>query len=408
MSSRHMVTISAKDRGSFKAYLALPPNGTGPGLILLQDSYGVNQGLRELCDWYAERGFVVICPDLLWRQKAGVELSDRKEADRKIAAQLYKGFDEQLALMDIDAAFNYLHDHVACSGKIGCIGFSVGGKLAFHFAARGRPAACVSYYGIGIEGHLEEITPILSPLLMHIAEEDGYCPQQAQNKIRAAASTTDKIEYQHYAGLDHAFARPGGERFHSQAAELAHLRTIDFLVRHMVAPPTTMAGVFDDIIEKQFEDGDLSVLEDFDDDIMVNFVPVMTGGSGRAQIREFYRTHLLPKMPPDADLISISRTLGDNMLVDEVVFNFTHSVAMDWMLPGLPPTGKQIAVAMVFLNRFKDDKMTWHTVYWDQASVLVQLGLIDPQKLPVVGHEGAAKVMAPESPGNALLQRCQP
>jgi carboxymethylenebutenolidase len=140
-------------------------------------------------------------------------------------------------------------------------------------------------------------------------------------------------------------------------------------------------------------------------DAYVNHIPVLTGGVGREALREFYSRHFIPKMPPDTEIVPISRTIGSDRLVDEMIFRFTHTLEMDWMLPGIPPTGKRVEVPLVAIVHFRDGKLAHEHIYWDQASVLVQLGLIDPERLPVAGSETARKVMEPSRPSNALMSR---
>lgn len=141
------------------------------------------------------------------------------------------------------------------------------------------------------------------------------------------------------------------------------------------------------------------------EDAYVDHVPVLTGGSGQAELRQFYSTHFIPKIPPDREMTLVSRTIGTDQLVDEMVIKFTHSSEMDWMLPGIPPTGRRVEVALVVIVRFRDGKLAHEHIYWDQASVLVQLGLLDPGKLPVAGVESARKVLDPSVPANSLIRR---
>jgi carboxymethylenebutenolidase len=140
-------------------------------------------------------------------------------------------------------------------------------------------------------------------------------------------------------------------------------------------------------------------------DAYVNHIPVLTGGVGREALREFYSRHFIPKMPPDTEIVPISRTIGTDRLVDEMIFRFTHTMEMDWMLPGIPPTGKRVEVPLVAIVHFRDGKLAHEHIYWDQASVLVQLGLLDPERLPVAGSESARKVLDPSRPSNALMSR---
>src|SRR2546427_1491932 len=141
------------------------------------------------------------------------------------------------------------------------------------------------------------------------------------------------------------------------------------------------------------------------EDAYVNHIPVLTGGVGKEQLREFYSKHFIPQMPPDTEMVPLSRTIGDDQLVDEMIFKFTHTIKMDWMLPGVAPTGKRVEVPLVAIVRFRDGKLAHEHIYWDQASVLVQIGLLDPARLPVVGIESAKKVLDPSLPANELMKR---
>jgi len=144
------------------------------------------------------------------------------------------------------------------------------------------------------------------------------------------------------------------------------------------------------------------------EDAYVNHIPVLTGGVGRNQLRTFYSKHFIPQMPPDTEMIPISRTIGNEQVVDEMVFKFTHTIAMDWMLPGIAPTGKRVEVPLVAIVHFREGKLAHEHIYWDQASVLVQLGLLDAGSLPVAGIETARKALNPSLPSNALIDRANP
>jgi carboxymethylenebutenolidase len=141
------------------------------------------------------------------------------------------------------------------------------------------------------------------------------------------------------------------------------------------------------------------------EDAYVNHIPVLTGGVGCDELREFYSKRFIPQMPPDTEMTPVSRTIGEDQLVDEMVFKFTHSIRMDWMLPGIAPTGKRVEVPLIAVVRFRDGKLAHEHIYWDQASVLVQIGLLDASKLPVAGVESARKVLDPTLPANALMKR---
>src|SRR5260370_5445573 len=143
------------------------------------------------------------------------------------------------------------------------------------------------------------------------------------------------------------------------------------------------------------------------EDAYVNHIPVLTGGVGKEQLREFYSKRFIPQMPPDTEMVPLSRTIGNDRLVDEMIFKFTHTIRMDCMLPGLAPTRRRVEIPLVAIVQFRDGKLAHEHIYWDQASVLVQLGLLDPVKLPVAGVESARKAMDKQLPSNALMDRAE-
>ena len=138
----------------------------------------------------------------------------------------------------------------------------------------------------------------------------------------------------------------------------------------------------------------------------VNHVPVMTGGVGSREVRDFYSTYFLPGHPTDTEVVPVARTVGEDRIVDELIHKFTHTIEMPWILPGIPPTGKRVEVAVIVVVQFKDEKIAGERIYWDQASVLAQVGLIDAEKLPVTGSEASRKVVNPaQEPSNRLIKR---
>ncbi|HWY08958.1 MAG TPA: ester cyclase [Candidatus Acidoferrales bacterium] len=150
-----------------------------------------------------------------------------------------------------------------------------------------------------------------------------------------------------------------------------------------------------------------ATLETMVPDAYVNHIPVLTGGVGHEQLREFYSQHFIPRMPPDTEIVPISRTIGAERLVDEMIFRFTHTIEMDWMLPGIAPTGKRVECPLVVIVHFRDGKLSNEHIYWDQASVLVQLGLLEGTNLPVAGLETARKLADPSLPSNHLIERAK-
>lgn len=155
----------------------------------------------------------------------------------------------------------------------------------------------------------------------------------------------------------------------------------------------------------EFETRDVdAVMATMVDEPYVNHVPTMAGGVGHDQLKRFYKYHFIGANPPDTTLTPISRTVGADRVVDEMLFRFTHTSAVDWMLPGVAPTGRPVEVALVAIVQFQDGKLVHEHIYWDQASVLVQVGLLDPNGLPVAGAEAAYKVVDKTLPSNKLMQ----
>jgi carboxymethylenebutenolidase len=162
-----------------------------------------------------------------------------------------------------------------------------------------------------------------------------------------------------------------------------------------------------DLFERHMQaelDGDLeTTMATMTADPHLNHVPVLAGGVGREGVRDFYANHLVGKFfPPDVEVIGVSRTIGRDQLVDELVIRFTHTTAIDWLLPGVEPTGKPVELAVVAVVKVEDGKIAHEHIYWDQASVLVQIGMLDPAGLPVSGAEQARKVLDPTLPARAF------
>ena len=164
-----------------------------------------------------------------------------------------------------------------------------------------------------------------------------------------------------------------------------------------------MAALFDQHVGAELE-GDLdTTMATMSDDPHVNHVPTMAGGVGLEGVRAFYRDHLIGKFfPTDMEMTSVSRTIGEDQVVDELFVRFTHTMEMDWLLPGVPPTGKVVEMAVAVIVGFQDGRISHEHIYWDQASVLVQVGLLDPAGLSVTGAESARKVLDPKLPARVF------
>ncbi len=173
----------------------------------------------------------------------------------------------------------------------------------------------------------------------------------------------------------------------------------------LTAEQRLLGDLWEEHVRGEFATRDTSAtLDTMVPDAYVNHVPVMTGGAGHEELREFYSRRFIPRMPPDTEIVPVSRTIGSDRLVDEMIFRFTHTIEMDWMLPGVAPTGRRVAVPLVVIVHFRGGKLAHEHIVWDQASVLVQLGLLDPSALPVAGVETAEKVADPKLPSNRLIR----
>ena len=396
------ISIAAQDGGTFRAYLAKPEQGSGPGIVLLQEIFGVNAYIRDVADHYAEEGYVVLAPDLFWRLEPSVEL-DASQFEKAMA--LYEQLDTAKAVEDIAATVAALRVRPECAGKIGALGFCLGGALAYLAAAQAGVDCAVGYYGVGIERRLDLAPRIACPLVLHFAANDRFVPEAAREQVRAAFAGRPDVEIHVYPGVDHAFARRGGHAYDKPAAMMAHSRSLA-LFRRVMGPHFDLSALWETHTRYEFGERDVdATMATMVADPYVNHVPTMTGGVGYRDLSRFYRHHFIPKTPADTRLIPISRTVGADRVVDEMLFCFTHDIEIDWMLPGLAPTGRYVEVPLVAIVCFRGDKLYNEHIYWDQASVLVQIGALDPKGLPVAGVETAKKLVDETLPSNTLMQR---
>jgi carboxymethylenebutenolidase len=227
------IKIAARDGGSFTGYLAKPSSGRGPGIVVIQEIFGVNQVMREITDGMARQGYVALCPDIFWRQEPGIQITDKTDAEWKRAFELFNGFDVEKGIADLKSTLDTLRKIDGCTGKAGTIGFCLGGKLAYLMATRSSADCNVAYYGVGIEGLLGEASKISKPLMMHVAELDKFVPPEAQKKIKDGLKANRHVTIHSYPGVDHAFARVGGQHWNAVAASQAGQRTAEFLKKNL-------------------------------------------------------------------------------------------------------------------------------------------------------------------------------
>ena len=347
--------------GGSRAYIAVPESGSGPGLLIFS-SEPASATSTALADLYAEEGYVAVA---VGATAAGAAAGIKR-------------------LPEI-------------SGKIGSVGFGAGGKAAMEVAASGAAECAAVYYGAVIGSLVDKAGKNGRAVIFHLADSDV----QMFNTLRPRFP---EIEVFYYRGSKTGFAEAGAN-FDKSASNLAYTRTLE-LLRRVLGPRYDLDKIWDRHTELEFavraaeETMTTMVPEPY-----VNHVPVMTGGTGFDQTLQFYKNHFIPTSPKDSALVPISRTVGVDRIADEMLFCFTHDVEIDWMLPGIKPTGKYVQIPLVAIVRFRGDKIHSEHIYWDQASVLVQIGVLDAKLYPTAGVETAKKAFDENLPSNTLMAR---
>ncbi len=226
------ISINGPD-GSFSGYLSIPASGSGPGVVVIQEIFGVNKVMRDIADGLAAQGYVALCPDLFWRIEPGIQLTDQSQEEWQKAFDLFGKFDVDAGVKDIDATIAHLRGLDGCSGKIGAVGYCLGGLLAYLTAARTSADASVGFYGVNIQEKLDESKNITQPLMLHVAAKDQFVPPEAQQAVKDGLASNNHVTIHTYDDNDHAFARVGGEHYDKAAADLANQRTSDFFKAHL-------------------------------------------------------------------------------------------------------------------------------------------------------------------------------
>lgn len=224
------ITIESPD-GDFSGYLATPASGKGPGVVVIQEIFGVNKVMRDIADGLAAQGFVALCPDLFWRIEPGVDITDKSEAEWKKAFDLYGKFDTEKGVVDLKASLKALRP--LTSGKVGAVGYCLGGMMAYLTACHTDVDASVGFYGVNIQDRLADAKDIQKPLMLHVAVKDEFVDPEAQAKIVAGLKDNAHVAIHQYPECDHAFARVGGAHYDKQAATDANERTLAFFKKHL-------------------------------------------------------------------------------------------------------------------------------------------------------------------------------
>src|ERR1700683_2801845 len=227
------ITIEARD-GKFTAYIAQPKTSPAPAVVVLQELFGVNAGIRKTCNALAEQGFLAVAPDLFWRQEPGVDLNVTSEADWQHGLRLYQAYDRDAGVKDVKDTIDAVRKLPECNGKVALLGYCLGALMVFMTAVRNDGIdAAVWYHGADTDKYLGEVDGLRAPILMHLAEEDEFITKAAQAEIKAALAKKPNATVYSYPGQSHAFSRPNGAHYNAAAAHLANGRTSEFLNRQL-------------------------------------------------------------------------------------------------------------------------------------------------------------------------------
>ncbi len=387
--------------GTLRGYVATPANGSGPGVVLLHEIFGVTRFMREQADLLAEEGYVVVVPELFWRVEPGIELDD-SEDDRPRAFELYQSFDFDRSVADIARVVQFIRSRPEHAGKVGVVGYCMGGLLAVLTAARTRVDCGVGYYPTQLEDHLPELKGISVPFALQIAGADQYSSEEVQQAVATAVADHPDVTIDVYPGASHPFANPYREGYDRGVAALAYTRMIEVL-RSTMGPHYDLSALWDEHLRLEFAAKDAgATMATMVSEPYVNHVPTLTGGTGYDLLARFYQYHFIHHNP-EQRIIPISRTIGVNRVVDEFVACLNHDREIPWLLPGVKPTGKYVEIPVVSIVGFRGGKLHHEHIYWDQASLLVQIGLLEPGGLPVAGLEVARKAVDETLPSNELM-----
>jgi carboxymethylenebutenolidase len=199
-------------------------------VVLIQEIFGVNQAMRDTASWVADMGFIAVCPDLFWRIEPGIDITDKSEAEWQKAFELFNKFDQAKGIEDLKATVAAARALPGANGKVGTMGYCLGGRLAFMMAEQSDADVNVSYYGVGLDGLLGDLAKVTKPLLVHIADKDEFFPAEGRAKVAAAVKGHPRIACHVYPNADHAFARVNGVHWDGRSATIANGRSAEMLV----------------------------------------------------------------------------------------------------------------------------------------------------------------------------------
>lgn len=225
------ITIQATDgSGGFAVYVQEPKAKPAGVVVLIQEIFGVNQAMRDIAAWVADLGFIAVCPDLFWRIEPGIDITDKSDAEWKRAFELFQTFDQVKGIEDLKATVAHSRKLPGANGKVGTMGYCLGGRLAFMMAQQSDADANISYYGVGLDGLLADLGKVSKPLIVHVADEDEFFPAEGRAAVIAATKGHSHVASYVYPNANHAFARVDGIHWDGRSATIANGRSAEALV----------------------------------------------------------------------------------------------------------------------------------------------------------------------------------
>lgn len=371
--------LTMSDGVTVGAYVAPPPSGAGPGLLVLHGAGGLDAACRALCDTYAEDGYAVLAVDLARHARAG---SPRD------------------AVNDVAAARPALAPYLEAAAKTGVVGFGSNASAAGTLGAMGAVDAVVAFGTPAMADDPALWQKLACPAALHIAGAERAVEVAAP---RLRNDRQPRLRVHEYPDCGERFYDPASDDHDRHARTVAHTRSLAVL-RPALGPHYDFSTLLQEHLRHEFVTHDPdATMETMVAQPYVNHVPTLTGGVGHDMLKRFYKYHFIPHLPEKRQSILISETVGPDAVILELVNIFTHDVEIDYLLPGIPPSGKELSVPVVIVARFRGGQLYHEHIYWDQATLLVQLGLLDPKGLPVAGSEEARKMLDQTMPANALM-----
>ncbi len=356
----------------FDNFIATPAKGSGPGIAVLYSDPEMACAVDALCRHLGEEGYIAV---------GQAVPADADEFTAQVAA---------------NAVISAVRDQPSFRGRIGALGIGDATKAAIALAGNQLINALVLYDPPTSNALFVGLSTLRLPCAVHLAGP-------STSGLAKKHSLDAAVKLYGYETSEPRFGMSGSRTYDPPASALAWSRTISTFKR-AIGPHFALEELWEYHLACEFRlrDADEAVATMVDEPY-VNHVPTLTGGFGREPLRMFYARHFVNQVPSDRRSIPISRTVGTDRIVDEKIFCFTHDAVIDWILPGVEPTGKYVEIPLVGIVTFRGDKLVNEHLYWDQASVLVQTGLLDPSGLPVTGQEQAHKLINPSRPSNTLI-----